>query len=462
MTVASAFAIGALGVLAQLPAERYLDLTQAESTESAPAAAAQPADDEGAPEMPAEGSDVDPLDKDATEAFKPSYSADSLVRSSFWSGDRRLDGNHNLALVQSNLKLRANPSPSITLQADADAASSDHAFGNSRNYAVLREAFAQIVDGNLKLQAGAVLMPWGRVDTFNPTDVLTSRQYTWLTDSDDQQKVAPLALHAAYRSGPHSVELVYQPTLRSGEIPLTTQPGITFTEMPAQSQAAYAAKYTAYRQRVTWSASFFNGPAKRPYLAPNPSDLIAGRIDLEHPATSMLGIDFEAPVSDYVFRGEAAYTRAHRFGDPGITAGINNLSSVLELERNYGTTSAFGEAIFVHNFQYRGMASVDPSFAVAAHAADTVNDTAHRNYVGVGAGLNYLSADMKRSFTVDVAYFPAQGDISIRPRMRYHFTDSLAAYLGGDYLDGPTDGPLGRLRANKLVFVGLEKAITLF
>lgn len=56
----------------------------------------------------------------------------------------------------------------------------------------------------------------------------------------------------------------------------------------------------------------------------------------------------------------------------------------------------------------------------------------------------------------DAAWFPSIGDVALRPRVRYKLTDSVAVWGGYDYFDGDPEEPLGRLRDNRVGFMGLE------
>ncbi|MGH8432116.1 MAG: hypothetical protein ACREUF_17110, partial [Solimonas sp.] len=377
-----------------------------------------------------------------------------------WSGTRRLDDSGTASFPLLSLQAKATAGNSLSLKFDGLAAGRDEALGGRPPLAVIREAYLAYRQNALRLRVGEQIISWGRADLINPTDNLSARKYTWLASSDADQKVGPFSVSGEWSWGANAVQVVWQPFFRPDDIPLPKVPGFRYADhRPSTSLDAAAIRYDVSDSDLSWSVSYFQGPSKRPNLAAQPASLAQGRLDLDYPFMRAFGGDIERLVGKWVVRSEAAYSRVEGSGSDPLASRESFFLGVLGLERSFGQCSAFLQTIYRHTFDYIDPEQVPLPLQQAARGSATINDETRRNLFGLGSGLTYNTPDLRTSASVDVVYFADIDDWSLRPRLRYKLTDTVATEFGGDYFAGSDDGPLGRLQKNRLAFVRIEYAL---
>lgn len=380
-----------------------------------------------------------------------------------WSGTRRLDDAGSLLFPVAELKGSIKSDRGLSLQLDGLAAGRAAAFGSDSSHVVRhtahREFYLAYRSEGMKLRLGERVIAWGRADLINPTDNLPARKYTWLVASDDEQKAGPVSLDGEWSWGDRSLQLVWQPMFRPHELPLPPVPGFRYVDhAPTMSLDAGAIRYDVTNPELSWSLSYFQGPSKWPALASSPAELMAGRMHLEYPFERVFGGDFEWLAGKWVLRGEAAYHRVEGSGSDVLGSRQSYVLAVLGVERNFGDWSVFLQPIYRHTFDYLDPKQVPPPLDRFALGAAVLGDQRFRNLAGVGSGLTYNSPDLRTTANVDLLYFERVDNLSLRPRIGYRFSDALLAQLGADFFDGSSEGPLGRLRDNRLAFVRIEYA----
>ncbi len=378
-----------------------------------------------------------------------------------WSGTRTLDDAGPIYFPFIELEGDAKVSGGWSAHADGVATSRTVVLGHVAPVAVPREAYVSYKSGPLRMRLGEQNISWGRADLINPTDNLTARKFTWLVPDDSDQKVGPFSLSTDWSWGDHNLQFVWQPLFRHDDLPLPPVSGFQYVDLGrTTSLNAAAIRYDVSNSDMSWSLSYFQGPSKWPTLSAHPADLAASRLNLNYPFERVFGADLERLMGKWVVRSEAAYNLVDGSGSDPLGSRQSFFLGVLGLERNFGEWSAYGETAYRHTFDYLDTHQVLPPLQQLAIGAAIIDDQFHRNLFGVGSGLTYNTADLRTSANVDLLYFVGIGNWAARPRFSYKFTDSILGEIGGDIFVGAEDGPLGRLRKDRLAFVRIEYSYT--
>ena len=380
---------------------------------------------------------------------------------SAWSGTRRLDSANAVAVPRLAGDLSVPLAPGFVLTASGDAAreQADKTFA-SRTTATLREGYLGYRQGRVSVRAGYQIISWGRIDVINPTDNVSARNYTRLVDTDADQKLGVPSLNLQYRIDSTSIQVIWQPVFRATTIPLPSVPGLRYHEdKPEETLDSGGVRIDTTGERLSWSLSYFRGPAKRPNLSLSLPEIAAGRITLDHPQVSIFGADAEWIAGHWAFRSETAYNRFSGSGSDPIASRESFVESVFGVERAFGQASAFLQADWRHTFDYVDPNAVSAPLVPLALANASVNEELYRQMLAIGGGFGLNTSDLRWSVSFDLAYVPAHGDVVVRPRLRYRCNDLLTFWAGVDYFDGPERGIYGRLGNNTVGFVGISGSL---
>lgn len=110
----------------------------------------------------------------------------TLFRASAWTHDREL--NDETLTVIGGMRARVAPSMGAF---DGFAEGFVQADSVDGTQADLVEGWLRWTSGDFSLKAGHQIIVWGRADRLNPSDVLSSRDYTLLVANDDGSGAAP-------------------------------------------------------------------------------------------------------------------------------------------------------------------------------------------------------------------------------------------------------------------------------
>ena len=84
----------------------------------------------------------------------------------------------------------------------------------------LVEGWVRLAAGNLEIKAGRQIVVWGRADRLNPTDNISSRDYTLLVASDDEQRRGAAMVQTRLGLGPYTLDAYWLPEFRPNRFPL--------------------------------------------------------------------------------------------------------------------------------------------------------------------------------------------------------------------------------------------------
>lgn len=254
----------------------------------------------------------------------------------------------NQAILQVELQHSVNPKANIFGSVEFRNDQADA----SRDRVYLDEAYLNLYLGSFDIRVGKQIYAWGRADGFNPTDNLTSWDYSDILDTEDE-KLGLISARVDYYFGDWILEGVLAPTFNP-----TILPGVDsrwFPELPAEipnpqypsigpptMQASYtlapsslpqkSLKNTQYAVKLSgiykgwdFSVSWFDGFDDLPALPTETmvdSGFTSADIILQprYYRRRAIGADAATTVGSIGLRGEAAYYLTEDWGgtDPAI------------------------------------------------------------------------------------------------------------------------------------------------
>ena len=314
----------------------------------------------------------------------------------------------------------------------------------------LVEAWLRFSSGALELKAGRQIVVWGRADRLNPTDTISSRDYTLLVAADDEQRRGNLMVQARLGLGDFTLDAYWLPEFRANRFPLdTNRAGVALLpdERP-DDKAQFAARIDRSGGTLDWSLSWFHGiDRNRDFVATrfNPPGALV-EVQQQFPQLDVFGADVAGNVGRLGYRGEIAYT--HVRGDDSIDRKNSNIWAVVGVD----TTLANGWNINVQ-YSFRRILDYADTRSIAnpvARAVATLSAAVNNQLDETQNGATVRIAHNWFQDTLDfelaaIVYFET-GDAAIRPKLRYAITDTLRISAGADIFLGPALSYFGRVR----------------
>jgi hypothetical protein len=132
------------------------------------------------------------------------------------TGGGRING-RNQAILQLELRVQINEMANIfnAVEMRYDQANA------SRGRIYLDEVYADLYFGDFDIRLGKQIYAWGRADGFNPTDNLTSWDYTDVLDTD-AERIGLISARVTYYFGDWSLEGVLAPLFTPSQLPDVT------------------------------------------------------------------------------------------------------------------------------------------------------------------------------------------------------------------------------------------------
>jgi hypothetical protein len=262
--------------------------------------------------------------------------------------DRSKINGRNQAILQLELQHSVNPKANIfgSLEFRNDQADA------SRDRVYLDEAYLNLYLGSFDVRVGKQIYAWGRADGFNPTDNLTSWDYTDFLDTEDE-RLGLISARVDYYFGDWTLEGVLAPTFTPSVLPTADSrwfpvmaAEIPNPQFPAIGQPTLKASYalvpsvlpekslknTQYAMKLSgiyrgwdFSVSWFDGFDDLPALHTKTivdSAFTSAEIVLQprYHRRRAIGADAATTVGSIGLRGEAAYylTEDWNGTDPAI------------------------------------------------------------------------------------------------------------------------------------------------
>ncbi|MBF0162571.1 MAG: hypothetical protein HQL88_09815 [Magnetococcales bacterium] len=386
-------------------------------------------------------------------------SADEWQTATSWrmgvaSSDRALNDRVGAGMGSAWLRAETTLAETLGLRMEGWLAVSQ-ADGARKGAAELREARLRWRIHQTDLTIGRQILPWGRADKINPTDVLGGRDSTLLVLDDDDQRRGSLALvldHAL--GGGLRLGAYWLPELRPNLLPFRA-PGFALQQPSSRfDPAQFALKLDHSIGKVDWSLSWFDGLDRTGRLKVDQITPSSIQLTTDHSRLRMLGVDVATTWQGYGLRAEVAHRMPKREDDTVGNHGQQQTFAVVGIDRNlpddwYANVQAIVRHTQDHT-EYRDMANP------LDRAISLMNDLRSGQTVATQHG---LSGYVKKSWDNEnlqaelfALYYAESKDYLLRPKMHYKWNDEVRLSLGGETFQGHADTPLGSLHRNAMLF----------
>lgn len=327
----------------------------------------------------------------------------------------------------------------------------------------LVEGWARLRLGALDLVAGRRIIVWGRADRLNPTDIISSRDYTLLVASDDEQRRGSVVAQARLGLGNFTLDALWLPEFRGIRFPLRQdRPGLVILpDEEVRDRGQFGLRLDRSGGTVDWSVSWFHGVdrtrdfALEAAPAGSPPGTVAGLRQV-FPRLDLFGADAAGTIGKIGWRVEAAWSRYR--GEDTPLRRRDNLWVVAGADRDFGPWNLNLQYSWRRQFDWQDSATVggSPAFVAIAQLGAAVNNQLNR----VQHGLTARVARQWRNDTIDtelatIVFFPT-GDAAIRPRASIAINDSVRLSVGADVFVGPRLSFFGQVRSLSAAFVQLN------
>ncbi len=329
------------------------------------------------------------------------------------------------------------------------------------NHAV-RQFYLDLYLGNLDIRIGRQLIVWGRADRLNPTDVISPRDFRYLSADFQGQRYGADAVSARLLLGDAwSLQLLllplFEPTVLPDGIlppglppPVVVKPDVGFDN----PQAGF--KVERIGRGLDFSFSAYRGFSLAPAVT-----LRDGTIALVHPEFLMGGGDFSAVKGAWGFRGEVAgvfYRR--KAGFPSGTAPENNVFAVAGVERRLAGDDRLLVQFLFQRLVGTGRAGLPspPAMRALALGNDAIFGQFHRTRTGLSVTLLGTRLDSDLRFELAGAVHFNDGDWALRPRIEWSVSDRWTVVAVADLFGGRRNSRFGVLEQTSRLFVQLRRA----
>ena len=344
-----------------------------------------------------------------------------------------------------------------------EATESGDAGAEATRDVIIRPAdlFVDIVTSRFDLRAGAARLVWGRLDEFQPTDVVNPIDLSRFLMEGRSEARLPVGLVRGRVFLPRSttVEAVVVPVFRRGRFdqldeessPFNLAPSSFSRDEPGSGTDSLQGgiRLTTTTARVDWGISAYRGIRAFPIstlTAPGPGSFV---IRESFPRFTMIGADFETVRGPWGVRGELASfvedelqsTRAAR-GLPGhsVTAGVG-------VDRRAGDYRIAANALW----SWSGVDEDDP--IAGAFAGD---DEVERSDVSLVLAADRSFARETRTVRVFGVYDPAEGTTFTRVIGAVTIRDNVWIEGSAGMFAGSSLDVIGRLTNRDFAYARLK------
>jgi len=322
---------------------------------------------------------------------------------------------------------------------------------DQRHDASLREAYLDFGAGNWEYRLGRQHVVWGEMVGLFLADVVSARDTReFYLEEFETMRIPQWAVRAERFAGDAHLELLWVPYPSYDRI---GEPGADFYPFPVAAGTPVAER-TPSRSKLSnhglggrfsylldgWDLSgfYYQSTDVAPMLYQT-----ADGLELRHDRIQQFGGTFSKDFRDFVFKGEAVYTRGRSFFslDPAAISGSAESDG---LDYVMGVMLPWGDWRFDAQFYGRHLAD---------YSAGLVSD---RNETGLTLLVNRRFGDRVEA---EVLYLTGlnRSDWSLQPRVSWSVTQEWRLQFGADLFGGDEVGLFGQYDASDRVFVELRR-----
>ena len=412
-----------------------------------------------------EPEDEDPARCRSPRRRRPSANTFNLElspRAGVWTHDRQL--NDQTVTAVGSLRGRISPSYGAL---DGYAEGFVQAVSEQGWSGDLVEAWMRVTSGNFEVKAGREIVVWGRADGLNPTDIISSRDYTLLVADDEEQRRGNMMIQA-----PPCQRRLYHRCLLAARVP-AQHLSHRYRAARRRHRAPTSASTTTSSSRFKIDRSGGSHrlvavlvPRHRPHprfrrAARNPAGLAGRRCSSAIRAIDMFGADLAGTAGRIGYRAEVAFTSVkgpdtiyRKNSNVWFVAGIDTtLDNGWHINLQYSFR-------FIFDYQRPARHPRTRSSAPSPLQSAAVNNqlTEIQNGVTFSASKAFLQDTLTLQLQ-SVVYFES-ANAAIMPMVTYAINDRGAPVGRGRHLSGtrtqlfrPGAQHFGRLCAAELRFL---------
>lgn len=368
-------------------------------------------------------------------------------RGGAWTHDREL--NNETLTVIGGMRARVAPSAG-QLDGFAEAYLQQDSVDGTQ--ADLVEGWLRLTAGDLSLKAGRQIIVWGRADRLNPSDVISSRDYTLLVANDDEQRRGTNMVQARLGLGDFTLDGYWLPEFRDNRFPLEAEPAGAqlLPDERVDDKAQFAVKLDRSGGRIDWSLGWFHGTDRtRDFVrVPLPPRSRAGTftgVQQRFPQVDVFAADMAGTIGRIGWRAEAAYSRYR--GADTIFRKNDNLWLVAGFDTDIGGWNVNLQYSLRHILDYTDPRRLaDPIDRAIASESAAVNNQLDRTQHGMTARIAHKWLQDTLDFELAGIVYFTTGDAAIRPKLSYAINDNVRLTAGADIFVGPRLSFFGRVR----------------
>jgi hypothetical protein len=321
------------------------------------------------------------------------------------------------------------------------------------------DLYAEVGGARAELRVGASRIVWGRLDEFQPTDVVNPLDLSrFLFEGRSEARLAVgLVRSRFFLPGGTTLEALAVPWFRAGRFDQLAEPSspinlaaapLNFFTRRTPSGAARlqgGGRVTSTIGRVDWGASVYRGLRAFPIVTAR----AAGPPLVEtFPRFTMIGADFETVRGAWGLRGEAAFFVQDELQSQRLLRGVKGSTAEggIGVDRRAGGYRLAGNFLISHR-------SIDPDDAEAvARAEDRLDGTD----VLVVAAADRSFARETRTLRVFAVHNVAEGTTFARAIGAVSLRDDVWLEGSGGLLTGTSSDFIGRLSRRDFIYARLK------
>jgi hypothetical protein len=382
-------------------------------------------------------------------------------RIGIWSGTRNLDDDaarlKTTCLAQWRVPIGADFRASLGARAGfADAPNS--ASGGSSHHATmrLREGYIEYERDFLRARAGRQIIAWGRADRINPTDNLSPRDFTFLSQEDDEQRDGINAVAVDMKAGSDwSASTVFVPRFEPHTAPVGALPNGIVVESRA-AKPEFGLKLDRIANDVDFSVSYYRGFDRFARYRLKSITTAGPLLQASFDRQQTLGADIAFNIGKVGFRAEAASSRYQAGSASPHEADRTINRAVAGVDRTIFDTANLGIQLFsIYRVGYQRAVGQTVGMQRLNDGLDRLNSEFAHWEKGATMRVSDRFLNERMRIELSAVYDFSGRSYILRPRLAYSFSDGLRLSAGADYFYGDERSYFGARHKNNLAYVEL-------
>ncbi len=317
------------------------------------------------------------------------------------------------------------------------------------------DLYVDFVTSHFDVRAGASRLVWGRLDEFQPTDVINSLDLSRFLMEGRSEARLPVGLVRGRVFFPRSttLEAVVVPYFRRGRFDQLDEPTSPFNLAPPASvrdepgwSPQGGLRLTSTTGRVDWSVSGYRGIRAFPISTLGPPEGGHYVIRESFPRFTMIGADFETVHGPWGVRGEAAAFLEDELQSTRAARGVAG-HSMTAVDRKAGDYRLAGDILWSRT-------GVDTSDLVAR--AFVGDHEVERTDVSVVIAADRSFARETRTVRVFAVYDPGDSTMFTRVIAAVSLRDNVWLEGSGGMITGSSLDVIGRLTRRDFAYARLK------